>query len=210
MQLRPGEVWVRDKMEFTDQAKALRNNKQCGEDGESEDKGMEREEGGIFAQSKRHDDMEHDSNILSTLMALLGATIANFYSHLAPWLLLGAVVIIVDLRFGIKAAKARGETVRTSRAIRRTLNKSIDYLGVVTLAEMLSRTYGVSLGAPVVSIGVLFLVYGIEISSILNNYFEYKGLPWRFNLLRFLRKKSEVADAIEEGKEVEPDNIEKR
>lgn len=143
--------------------------------------------------------MEHDSNILSTFMALLGATIANFYSHLAPWLLLGAVALLVDLRFGIKAAKARGETVRTSRAIRRTLNKAIDYLGIVTLAEMLSRTFGVSLGVPIVSMGMLFIIYGIELSSILNNYFEYKGLPWKFNLLKFLRKKSELAESIEEG-----------
>lgn len=143
--------------------------------------------------------MEHDSNILSTFMALLGATIANFYSHLTPWLLLGAVALLVDLRFGIKAAKARGETVRTSRAIRRTLNKAIDYLGIVTLAEMLSRTFGVSLGVPIVSMGMLFIIYGIELSSILNNYFEYKGLPWKFNLLKFLRKKSELAESIEEG-----------
>lgn len=155
--------------------------------------------------------MEHDSNILSTFMALLGATIANFYSHLAPWLLLGAVALLVDLRFGIKAAKARGETVRTSRAIRRTLNKAIDYLGIVTLAEMLSRTFGVSLGVPIVSMGMLFIIYGIELSSILNNYFEYKGLPWKFNLLKFLRKKSELAESIEEG-EIEQeteDSVEK-
>ena len=143
--------------------------------------------------------MDSNSNILSTFMALLGATIANFYSHLAPWLLLGAVALLVDLRFGIKAAKARGETVRTSRAIRRSLNKAIDYLGIVTLAEMLSRTFGVSLGVPIVSMGMLFIIYGIELSSILNNYFEYKGLPWKFNLLKFLRKKSELAESIEEG-----------
>lgn len=157
--------------------------------------------------------MEHDSNILSTFMALLGATIANFYSHMAPWLLLGAVTIIIDLRFGVKAAKARGETVRTSRAIRRTLNKAIDYLGIVTLAEMLSRTFGVTLGVPIVSMGMLFIIYGIEISSILNNYFEYKGLPWKFNLLKFMRKKSEVAEAIETEEEqkevVESETIEK-
>lgn len=131
-------------------------------------------------------------------MAMLGAAITNFYSHLAPWLLLGAITIIVDLRFGIKAAKARGEKVRTSRAIRRTLNKAIDYLGIVSLAEMLSRTFGVSLGAPIVSMGMLFIIYGIEVSSILNNYFEYKGLNWKFDPLKFLRKKTEIAEAIEE------------
>lgn len=142
------------------------------------------------------------------MMAMLGASIANFYSHLAPWLFLGAVALIVDLRFGIKAAKTRGEKVRTSRAIRRTLNKSVDYLGIVTLAEMLSRTFGVSIGVPVVSMGMLFIIYGIEISSILNNYFEYKGLPWRFDIIKFLRKKTELADAIETDEDRSENEIE--
>ncbi len=141
--------------------------------------------------------MEHDSNFFSASMAILGTAIVDYYSHLQWWLLLGVVVILVDLRFGILAAKVRGETIRTSRAIRRTLNKAVDYLGIVTLAEMLWRTYGAEIGTPVVSMGVLFILYGVEISSILNNYFEYKGLPWRIDILKVLRKKSDLADAID-------------
>lgn len=141
--------------------------------------------------------MEHDSNFFSASMAILGTAIVDFYSHLQWWLLLGVIAILVDLRFGILAAKVRGETIRTSRAIRRTLNKAVDYLGIVTLAEMLWRTYGAEIGTPVVSMGVLFILYGVEISSILNNYFEYKGLPWRIDILKFLRKKSDLADAID-------------
>ncbi len=145
--------------------------------------------------------MDHNNNLFSVLMAVLGASIAEFYSHLSTWLILGGVALLVDLRFGIKAAKSRGEKVRTSRAVRRTLNKAMDYLGFVTLAEMLSRTYGASIGVPVVSMGMLFIIYGIEISSILNNYFEYKGLPWRIDILKFLRKKTELAEAIEVDEE---------
>lgn len=141
--------------------------------------------------------MEHNSNFFAASMAILGTTIVDFYSHLQWWLLLGVIAILVDLRFGILAAKVRGETIRTSRAIRRTLNKAVDYLGIVTLAEMLWRTYGAEIGTPVVSMGVLFILYGVEISSILNNYFEYKGLPWRIDILKFLRKKSALADAID-------------
>ena len=141
--------------------------------------------------------MEHDSNFFAASMAILGTAIVDFYSHLQWWLLLGVIAILVDLRFGILAAKVRGETIRTSRAIRRTLNKAVDYLGIVTLAEMLWRTYGAEIGTPVVSMGVLFVLYGVEISSILNNYFEYKGLPWRIDILKLLRKKSDLADAID-------------
>lgn len=141
--------------------------------------------------------MEHDSNFFAASMAILGTAIVDFYSHLQWWLLLGVVGILIDLRFGILAAKVRGETIRTSRAIRRTLNKAVDYLGIVTLAEMLWRTYGEEIGTPVVSMGILFVLYGVEISSILNNYFEYKGLPWRVDILKFLRKKSDLAEAID-------------
>lgn len=141
--------------------------------------------------------MEHDSNFFAASMAILGTAIVDFYSHLQWWLLLGVVGILIDLRFGVKAAKVRGETIRTSRAIRRTLNKAVDYLGIVTLAEMLWRTYGAEIGTPVVSMGVLFVLYGVEISSILNNYFEYKGLPWRIDILKFLRKRSDLAEVID-------------
>lgn len=79
--------------------------------------------------------MEETNSIFATAWSIIGATIANFYSHLAPWLLLGVVLVFVDLRFGVLAAKKRGERIRTSRAWRRTINKMVDYLCWVTLAE---------------------------------------------------------------------------
>ncbi len=139
--------------------------------------------------------MEHGSSLFSAFMVMLGAAIADLYGHLANWLLLGAGLVLLDLRFGIKAARRRGETIRTSRAWRRTINKVVDYLGWVAVAEMMSRTFGVSLGEPVVSLGALFIVFGIEISSCANNYFEYKGLPWRIDIWKLLRRKSELIGA---------------
>ncbi len=91
-------------------------------------------------------------------MAALGMVLADFYGHLAPWLLLGMVLVLVDLRFGLLAAKARKEDIRPSRAWRRTLNKMVDYLCWVTLAEVCSRTFGISLCAPVVSMAMLFII----------------------------------------------------
>lgn len=125
--------------------------------------------------------------------------IADFYSHLAPWLLLGMVLVLVDLRYGVLAARRRGENIRFSRAWRRTINKMLDYLCWVTVAELMSRTFAVSLGVPVVSISMLFVIYGIEVSSCVNNYFEYKGIRKRFNFWKLLNRK-EIDDAIEEEK----------
>lgn len=143
--------------------------------------------------------MTDANNIFATAVTAIGAVIADFYSHLAPWLLLGMVLVLVDLRYGVLAARRRGEDIRFSRAWRRTINKMLDYLCWVTVAELMSRTFAVSLGVPVVSISMLFVIYGIEVSSCVNNYFEYKGIRKRFNFWKLLNRK-EIDDAIEEEK----------
>lgn len=140
-------------------------------------------------------------------MSAIGATIAGFYAHLAPWLLLGAVLVLVDLRFGILAARTRGETIRSSRAVRRTVNKMMDYLCWVTVAELASRTFGVTIGVPVVSMGTLFVIYAIEFNSCMNNYFEYKGIKGKFDIWRLIRRRnvSEIIDdaTVEAGESEE-------
>lgn len=149
--------------------------------------------------------MTDSNNILATIFTAIGMAITEFYSHLAPWLLLGLVLVLVDLRFGILASLKRGETIRTSRAVRRTINKTIDYLSWVTLAELASRTFGVTLGVPVVSMGTLFVIYAIEFNSCMNNYFEYKGIKGKFDVWRLIRKKN-VSEIIDDA--TEPDTVE--
>lgn len=146
--------------------------------------------------------MTDSNNILATIFTAIGMAITEFYSHLAPWLLLGLVLVLVDLRFGILASLKRGETIRTSRAVRRTINKTIDYLSWVTLAELASRTFGVTLGVPVVSMGTLFVIYAIEFNSCMNNYFEYKGIKGKFDIWRLIRKKN-VSEIIDDATERE-------
>ncbi len=147
---------------------------------------------------------EHGNVAFATASAIVGA-VAHFYAHLAPWLLLGLVLVLVDLRYGIMASRIRGETIRASRACRRTVNKSIDYLCWVTVAEVMSRTFGVNLGAPVVSMAILFLIYGIEINSCVNNYLEYKGIRMKkFDFFRLIGRRTELA--IEDESEQETDN----
>ena len=138
--------------------------------------------------------MNENNNVLSATMAALGLALADFYGHLAPWLLLGAVLVFVDLRFGLLAAKTRKEEIRPSRACRRTLNKMVDYLCWVTLAEVCSRTFGASIGAPVVSMAMLFVIYGIELNSCVNNYLEYKGIKKKWNFFRLVGKEGLLED----------------
>lgn len=144
--------------------------------------------------------MNENNNALSAVMAALGMALADFYGHLAPWLLLGAGLVLVDLRFGVLAARSRREEIRPSRAWRRTLNKMVDYLCWVTLAEMCSRTFGITLGAPMVSMGMLFIIYGIELNSCVNNYLEYKGIKKRWNFFKLVGKEDLLED-----KQTEPE-----
>lgn len=149
--------------------------------------------------------MTDSNNILATFLTVVGMAITEFYSHLAPWLLLGLVLVVVDLRFGILASRKRGEQIRSSRAVRRTINKAIDYLSWVTLAELASRTFGVTLGVPVVSMGTLFVIYAIEFNSCVNNYFEYKGIKGRFDIWRLIRKKN-ISEIIDEATDQDKDD----
>ncbi len=142
--------------------------------------------------------MNESNNLFSAMMAAMGMVLSEFYSHLAPWLLLGMVLVLVDLRFGILAAKSRKEEIRLSRMWRRTFNKMVDYLCWVTVAEVCSRTFGITIGAPVVSMAMLFIIYGIELNSCVNNYLEYKGVKKKWNFFRLVGKEDLLADAEEQ------------
>ncbi len=142
--------------------------------------------------------MNDTNNLLSATMAALGMALSELYCHLMPWLMLGMVLVFVDLRFGLLAAKARKEEIRPSRACRRTFNKMVDYLCWVALAEVSSRTFGITLGTPVVSMAILFIIYGIELNSCVNNYLEYKGIKKKWNFFRLVGKDDLLEDkAIE-------------
>lgn len=143
--------------------------------------------------------MNETNNLFSATMAALGMALSGFYGHLAPWLMLGMILVMVDLRFGLLAAKARKEDIRPSRAWRRTFNKMVDYLCWVTLAEVCSRTFGITIGAPVVSMAMLFIIYGIELNSCVNNYLEYKGIKKKWNFFKLVGKENLLEDSSTES-----------
>ena len=133
-----------------------------------------------------------ERNVLAGATATVISTLVDFYGKLLPFFLLAILLVARDSRFGIKASKKRGETIRTSRAIRRAINKFVDYICWITLAGMLGQTFGVVFHIPLLSMIVLLVVYTIELSSIFNNYFFYKGLKFKFNGLKFISKMTKV------------------
>ena len=69
-----------------------------------------------------------ERNVIGGVIAATLSGCIEFLEPLRWFFLLGLILIFADLRFGVEAARIRKEKVRTSRAIRRTVNKIIDYL----------------------------------------------------------------------------------
>lgn len=114
--------------------------------------------------------------------------------------LLAFVLVIVDLRFGIRAAKARGEKVRASRAVRRTINKMVDYVCWILLAGAIGEVYGEPFGVPLLPLIVLLVVFGVEVNSCFSNFFESRGKKIKVNIFKFFANKTDI---------IEPDDMDK-
>ena len=69
-----------------------------------------------------------ERNVISGTTATIFSSLADGMESLAVWLLVAFVLIVADLRFGVRASKKRGEKVRGSRVVRRTINKLVDYM----------------------------------------------------------------------------------
>lgn len=138
-----------------------------------------------------------ERNVLMASTTVILSPLVEFYDKMLPWIMLAAVLIVVDCRFGVKAAVVRKEKIRISRMWRRSLNKLVDYVCWVTLAGLCTQSFGAALGVPIVSVGLLFVVYGIEISSCVNNYFSYKRIRKRLNFWKLVNL-PEIEEALED------------
>ena len=137
---------------------------------------------------------------IKDLIAIVEESVYLFYEPMLPRIFLAVALVITDLRFGIKAAQKRGEIIRSSRACRRSLNKLFDYLCWITVAALCGQSIGKILGVPITSMAMLLIVYGIEISSSMNNFFEYKGIQRKLNFWKLI-KRSDISEVLEDTSE---------
>ena len=107
---------------------------------------------------------------------------ADFISPIRWFLLAAFALDLADL----------GETIRKSRAIRRSANKIIDYLCWILVATSFGEAFGTPFGIPILPALVLLVVYGCEINSCFNNYFEARGSKLRINIFKWLKNKSDI------------------
>lgn len=105
----------------------------------------------------------------------VSALLVSFYHDALdlafPFIIPALFLILVDLLFGVQAAKRRKEDVRISRAIRRTIDKMVSYACWI----ILSATLSVAFALPNLSKIILGIVIGIELISVVTNYFTMRG-----------------------------------
>ena len=132
-----------------------------------------------------------DRNLIGGFMAVtLSPILEQFYS-LRYFFLLLPILLAADLLFGIKAAVVRKERIKRSRAVKRTLNKFVDYVCWLLLAGALGLVFGEPFHIPILPIIVMAIVVSIELESCVVNYFEYKGKKIKFNWRKLFGKKGE-------------------
>lgn len=113
-----------------------------------------------------------EGGVSATLITLLQTAVLRMIPYAVP----GLFLVVLDLAYGIKAAKARGEQVRLSTAIRRSLTKIFLYICWLILAT----TIALAFEKEWLEWGTLALVYANEGLSIVGNYLETKGLQFSF------------------------------
>lgn len=139
-----------------------------------------------------------ERNVISGATATVFSSFVDGWENLVIWPIVAFVLILADLRFGVQAATKRGEKIRGSRVIRRTVNKMVDYICWISIAWVLGNSFGKVFDIPLLVAIVMLIVCSIEISSVFDNYFEYKGMSKRFNVWKFFSKIFKIS-AIEES-----------
>lgn len=102
-----------------------------------------------------------------------------FY-RMFPFMILMLPLILTDLKFGLKAAKFRGDRVTYSSAARRTLNKVVEYICWLILAVTLNQAFMV-VSENLICLVIMGGVSVIEVLSAINNYLEPKGMSLQLN-----------------------------
>ncbi len=124
-----------------------------------------------------------------------------------PWLVLAVPIIVLDLLYGIRAAKYRGEKVRWSTAIRRTVDKMVSYVLWCAAAVMIAQLFEVAW----LDKAILGLVYGNELISVLGNYLETKGITLSVGALwNLIFRKAGEKVGVEVSKEEIEEVIQKK
>ena len=147
-----------------------------------------------------------ERNIIAGFTASVLSPFIEGWQQMLWFLILAIILILGDLRFGIAAAKKRGERIRPSRAVRRSINKLVDYICWLSIATVVGINFGTVFDIPLLSVIIMAVVCIIELSSIVDNYLEYKGIKKKVNLIKliaYIFRRPEVEDVLESTEKTE-------
>ena len=148
----------------------------------------------------------HERNIIGGFTAAVLSPFVEGWQRIIWFLILAIILILGDLRFGIAAAKKRGERIRPSRAVRRSINKLVDYICWLSIATVVGINFGTVFDVPLLSVIIMAIVCIIELSSIIDNYLEYKGIKQKVNLIKLIAHifhRPEIEDVLESTEKTE-------
>lgn len=129
-----------------------------------------------------------NNTVQGSFAGIASAFIGQTLSHMIPWLMVTAAVILCDLAFGVRKSLLMGEEVRFSRAVRNTMGKMVTYFAFVCMVCMICVASGEQYGIDQWS---CLLVCFIEGCSIIGNILKPKGIV--FNLLNVFRELGKAA-----------------
>lgn len=153
--------------------------------------------------------MMNERNVINGFAASVLSPFLDGWQQMLWFLILAIILIIGDLRFGIAAAKKRGERIRPSRAVRRSINKLVDYICWLSIATVVGINFGTVFEIPLLSVIIMAIVCIIELSSIIDNYLEYKGVKQKVNLIRLIAhifRRPEIEDVLEPTEQKQENN----
>lgn len=153
-----------------------------------------------------------ERNIIGGVTASVLSPFIEGWQQMLWFLILAIILILGDLRFGIAAAKKRGERIRPSRAVRRSINKLVDYICWLSIATVVGINFGTLFDVPLLSVIIMAIVCLIELSSIIDNYLEYKGIKQKVNLIKLIShifRRPEIEEVLEptESEQKEEENV---
>ena len=151
----------------------------------------------------------NERNVIGGFTAAVLSPFLEGLTQMLWFLVLAVVLILGDLRFGIAAARKRGEKIRPSRAVRRSINKLVDYICWLSIATVVGINFGSVFGIPLLSFIIMAVVCIIELSSIIDNYLEYKGIKQKVNVIKLIARifhRPDIEDVLESTEKEEETN----
>lgn len=119
-------------------------------------------------------------------------------TRMIPYSLPALALIILDLIYGIKAARVRGDRIRFSTGLKKTTTKIFCYICWIILASTMSQSFGKDW----IEWAVLAVVFVNELASVVGNYLETKGITLSFvAFYRWIFKKAGEKAGVEISEE---------